>query len=223
MLLAESTRHRMFATGFAQLVEHIPRIGARHDDLECIGTGARQITIVGLDQNLDLAVETLDTNGTSASLLTATFWWRINQVYVSKVGAYGGVNAGDITLEQGGPLDVLTITQRECLSNMAIYSVPRKHTGLMRYANAAVGGTVAATILLLIRSDLDQVDPSLVDVRPAMRARILQSVLAGQYSFDLEHAPLVIPERSDVYALGIAASGTVPVSLFANVLLIPNS
>lgn len=195
--------------------------GNANDD--AAGTAAREITIVGLDVNLDLAVETLATNGAGASLLSTTFWWRINQVYVSKVGTYGGINIAAITLEDTSPGDVLTITARESVSNMAIYSVPRKHTGLMRYAAAAIGGSVAVTVFLVVRPDLDAVDASLSDVRAALRARTLQAVNAGFYNFDLERAPIVIPEKSDVYAVGSSASATPPVSLFANVLLIPNS
>lgn len=192
--------------------------GSAVDD--AAGNGARQITIVGLDSNLDIATEVLTTAGASASAYTSTLWWRINQVFVSRVGTYGGINAADITIEDGTPADVLTITQRESLSNLALFSVPRAHTGLMRYASAAIGGSVVTTVFLSVRSSIDQV---VAPFAPAVRARFLRSVNAGAFNFDLENAPLVIPEKSDVYAIGSTATGSATVSLFANVLLVPNS
>jgi len=69
-----------------------------NDDLT--GTGARTVTIVGLDSSWDALTETVDLDGTTTVNSTGSFL-RINQVYVASVGS-GGDSAGSITIDVGG-------------------------------------------------------------------------------------------------------------------------
>jgi hypothetical protein len=67
------------------------------------GSGAREITIIGLDSNGDVITETLATAGASASAATAQTFMRLTKAFVSKSGTYAtqtaGTQAGSITIE----------------------------------------------------------------------------------------------------------------------------
>lgn len=66
------------------------------------GSGAREITIIGLNASFVEVTQTLATAGTSASSATGTALIRITRTYVSVMGTYRGSNAGTITVRISG-------------------------------------------------------------------------------------------------------------------------
>jgi hypothetical protein len=72
-------------------------LSASGDDSSA-GSGAQQITVQGLDANWDDQEATVLMNGVTPVTLTGTTWRRINRMFVSRMGTYGGSNAGIITL-----------------------------------------------------------------------------------------------------------------------------
>ena len=66
------------------------------------GTGARTIQIEGLDSSFNPITEVITLNGTSASTATTQPFLRVYRAYVLTCGAYGGVNAGTITIRVSG-------------------------------------------------------------------------------------------------------------------------
>lgn len=89
------------------------------------GTGARSVTVEGLDSSFARATETIATNGASASSSTSTSFIRIDKAYVETAGAYKGVNAGTITIEiTAGGTDVISIPSGESHSTFGFYAIP---------------------------------------------------------------------------------------------------
>lgn len=87
------------------------------------GTGARTITIAGLDINYAPVVQVVTLNGTSVvSIPTSLF--RLNSSSVASVGT-GGTNAGDITIRRsGGGITQALIPAGISGTRQAVYTVP---------------------------------------------------------------------------------------------------
>jgi len=93
------------------------------------GPGARQVLISGLDATGRRAAEVVATAGASASSLTETEFWRVQEVIVLSVGTYGTgpgptANAGDITIEDAGGNVWATVGANRGRSQIAAYTVP---------------------------------------------------------------------------------------------------
>jgi hypothetical protein len=97
--------------------------GNTNDDAS--GTHAREITVVGLDENGDEQSETIATNGVLASTATTTTFLRVYRAYVSAVGTYGEVNAAAIDIENSaGTIDMIQIPNAVGQSLFGGYTVP---------------------------------------------------------------------------------------------------
>ena len=99
-----------FGTSFVTLTEdsaislYAPPTAARRIQIaggnandDAAGTGAQQITVVGLDEESQPAQESIATAGASASSFTTTTFTRVNGAFVSIAGS-GGSNEGDVVL-----------------------------------------------------------------------------------------------------------------------------
>lgn len=91
------------------------------------GTGAKEIIVEGLDANYQPVSEAIATNGISASAATTAAFLRLDRAYVTKVGS-GGVNAGNITIEQTGGTVMNFIEANEGQTQMAALTVPAGST-----------------------------------------------------------------------------------------------
>ena len=95
------------------------------------GTGARELTVIGIDTNLNEVVETIVTSGTNASAYTSNSFWRVYRAYVSSVGTYGGNNIGNIVVEHSSAVDIIDILAGEGQSQHAAYTIPAGKTGYL--------------------------------------------------------------------------------------------
>jgi hypothetical protein len=87
-------------------------------------TGARTVTIQGLDGNFEIASETITLNGASASAATTTTFSRVLRVFVATTGS-GRVNAADIVIEDsGGAATYATIPAGKSQSEIGFLTVP---------------------------------------------------------------------------------------------------
>lgn len=97
------------------------------------GTGAREVTIQGIDASGNLASEAIATNGASASSATTTQFIRLFRAWVSESGSYTGAShAGTITIEDSSSTEDWLIIDStitpEGQSEVAVYSVPKGYT-----------------------------------------------------------------------------------------------
>lgn len=101
------------------------------------GAGAREVTLVGLDETWAEATEAVATAGASASSATTTTFTRLYRAYVSSSGTYATSAAGShesaITIENGaGGTDWATISATDfphSQTEIGAYSVPTGYTG----------------------------------------------------------------------------------------------
>lgn len=100
------------------------------------GTGAREVTFVGLDENWAEVTEAVATAGASASSATTTTFTRLYRAYVSSSGTYAtsaaGSHAATITIENGaGGTTWATIDATDfplSQTEIGAYSVPTGYT-----------------------------------------------------------------------------------------------
>ena len=91
------------------------------------GTGARTLTIQGLDSNWDIQEVVYTLNGTTPVVTTET-WMRVNKVHTTTVGS-GGVNAGTITFTHSNTTALCAqINAGEGCSHACVYSVPNNYS-----------------------------------------------------------------------------------------------
>lgn len=92
------------------------------------GSGARQVTLIGLDTTGSPLTQVLTTAGAAASSYSSSAFLRLNYAYVSSCGTYLGSNAGNIWIEDSGGNSVGIILAGNGGTEQPIYSVPLGHT-----------------------------------------------------------------------------------------------
>ena len=95
------------------------------------GTGARTLTIYGLDESYEEITEVVTLNGTTP-VVTTNQWFGVNRMVITTVGS-GGTNAGVLTAKvtTGGTNTQAHIPIGLGSSQQAIFFVPNNHTALM--------------------------------------------------------------------------------------------
>lgn len=112
------------------------------------GTGARTISVTGLDSSYDEITETVIMDGTTP-VATANGYWIIHRIIVLTAGS-GGTNAGTITgtsAAAGTPV-LISVAIGQGQSQFGIYQVPRNKTLLILDigASSTTTGTVNISV-----------------------------------------------------------------------------
>ena len=192
------------------------------------GTGAREITIVGLDENFIEQTVTLATAGTSASANTAVTFVRIYRAYVSESGRYalatstGGSHEENVTIENSaGTEDWLTIPKSGfsfSQSEVSAYTVPAGYTAFINTIIVSVDSTKTASVLGFTRADADDAAP------PYQAARVFLEL--GAVSGEEEIIPNTpfgpYSEKTDIVFMAKVPSSTAEVDIDFEIILIEN-
>lgn len=104
------------------------RAGGNANDTAA-GTGARTLTVYGLNETWALASESITLAGASASAATTTTFIRVHRVTVDTVGTYTGGNTGAITIETTGGTLVAAIEAGRSRTTLGLYTIPAGMTG----------------------------------------------------------------------------------------------
>jgi hypothetical protein len=176
------------------------------------GSGARQVTVVGLGADWTEVSQTVTTNGTTAVALTTPLL-RLYRWYVSSSGTYGtsanASHAGTLTIRAaGGGATWSTITVSPFpmgQSQIGAYTVPLGKTAYLLTADMFVSSTKAVDLLLFQRPNANDV------ATPYSGAIRLISQWAGvtgtvQYKPRYPRGAFVGP--CDIGFMGKVASGT---------------
>jgi hypothetical protein len=183
------------------------------------GTGARTVTLFGLDANYAEISETVTLNGQTAVNTTNTYI-RINRMVVNTAGS-GGQNAGviyagDGTVTSGVPAEkYATIAAGDNQSLMALWTVPADHTAYLLQKDitaATAQNNKYATIHLVARpfGEVFQTkDKHVID----------NGVLHQAYSI-----PLKFEEKTDieVRCIGDSSGANIAVSAGLDIIYIRN-
>lgn len=111
-----------------------------------LGTGARTVSITGLDVNYVEQEETVNLNGTTPVVTTRTDWFRIREVIVTSSGS-GQENAGNITIRvSGGGLTRSLIRTGNSKTYNGFFTVPAGKTLLIQYRQIPIPKNGDATV-----------------------------------------------------------------------------
>ena len=181
------------------------------------GTGARTVTIQGLDGNYESIEETVTVRSGVAS--TAQFL-RVFRAFVVTSGSTG-TNEGNIIISTGAAgtgtvlADIGTIgtgtTYGLGQTQLALYTIPAHCTGYLTTWNIGVGSyNDAVTVSLLSR-----------EFNSAFRTRDIMDVPGGSHVRNYS-VPIRLPAKTDVEIIGIASTGTNISSSF-DIILVENT
>jgi len=112
------------------------------------GTGARTVTVSGLDANFDEISETVSLNGQAGVQLNgASNWYRVNRVVVNTAGS-GGANAGvlyvgtEATPSGGVPTNkYATVAIGDNQTLMCLWTVPRGYTAYLHQKDVSASSS----------------------------------------------------------------------------------
>ena len=181
------------------------------------GAGAREITIQGIDDNLNEITETITTAGAAASAVTTALFWRVHRMWVSSVGTYGVANTAAITLENGtGGTDIIRIAATEGQTEDAIFTIPTGKTGYLLSAFITVDANQDADIKIYTRGDIN-------DTTAPMKSKRLKKHFTGvseNVNYNPRSPNTVLPALTDIWVEAQGGGGSTAVSADLEILLI---
>lgn len=176
------------------------------------GTGARTVTVSGLDADYKDKTVSVTLNGTSAVAISGT-WLRINRAFVTSSGTGGGA-AGTITIQDVGATVVYANLGLGNQTQMAVYTVPAGHTlyvDQLTFTAAVSIGANSAVVKLNTRDFGSN----------TFRTRYIADLQSGELINSLQY-PLALPEKTDIEARAVMSAGTASIAAFFDGVLIAN-
>ena len=181
------------------------------------GTGARTVTIQGLDGNYESIEETVTVR---SGVATTAQFLRVFRAFVVTSGSTG-TNEGNIIISTGAAgtgtvlADIGTIgtgtTYGLGQTQLALYTIPADKTGYLTAWNIGVGSyNDSVTVSLLSR-----------EFNSAFRTRDIMDVPGGSHVRNYS-VPIKLPAKTDVEIIGIASTGTNISSSF-DIILVDNT
>lgn len=188
------------------------------------GTGAREVTVIGLNGSWQEVTQTVTTNGTTAVAL-GTNLIRLYRWYVSSSGTYAtqstGSHAGTLTIrESGGGATWSTIGIAPFptgQSQIGSYTIPTGYTGYLLSKNIFVDSTKEADIYFFQRPLANDVSSPFSGAM-----RLFEREVGVTGGFELKtvapKGPFVGP--CDLGFMGKTSTGTAEVSVEFELLLV---
>ncbi len=178
------------------------------------GTGARTVTVYGLDADYNEISELVTLNG-QTPVNTTKSYLRVNRMIVRSAGS-GGANAGEIytgtgTVTSGVPANVYAVINGIAGSNqtlMALWTVPAGYTAyLLQYdiSNGTTSNTPAVCKLILAVRPFSEV----------FQSKDVKSLTTGMHVEETFSVPQRIEEKSDIEVRAISSSNSVSFDISA--------
>jgi len=130
-------------------------------DTATTGSGAREITIVGINASGAVVTDTLATAGTSDSSATSNSYIRLLKAYVSKSGTYATSTAGShvgtiaIKTNAGTPIGSISSTNfPRGSTQIGAYTIPANKKGFIEYMSITVDSNKTANIAMFKRGNI---------------------------------------------------------------------
>jgi hypothetical protein len=191
------------------------------------GSGAREVTLIGLDENFLEVSEALATAGASASSATTTTFTRLYRAYVSASGTYATAAAsshsGDIVIENGaGGTDWATIDSADfpkSQSEIGAFSVPAGSTGYVKLRDVSIDSGKTVDLVFFSRTNIDETAAPYT----AMRAQSVVSGVSGGSietfgAVDIPFGPYVGP--TDLGFMAKVDTGTAKVAVEFEIFIV---
>jgi len=167
------------------------------------GTGAQQVTVVGLDGTFAEVTQVIATNGTTPVVL-ATSLIRVNSMTVTAAGA-NGANQGQIDLvdQATGTIIYTTIIADENNAQSSLFTVPAGLRGVIVFRDYGVTGTEGRIRLKAT------VNHDFSAVVPGVFRTIDLSSMYDTSATNTKRLPLVVPSQTDIKVTAIDLAGFV--------------
>lgn len=180
------------------------------------GSGAREITLVGLNASGDVITEAIATAGASASATTTQSFIRLTSAYVSKSGTYAsqttGSQAGAITIERStGGEDWAVIadgTLGKGQAEIAAYTTPRFKSAAVMNMIVSSDSDKKSNIVMFKRENILETAAPYSPM--TLVVEFPQSAGLIDVAFD---PPLYFPPLCDFGFLASVSASTVDVSI----------
>lgn len=180
------------------------------------GIGAREITIIGIDENLLEVSKTIITSGVNASSATTTSFWRLYRAYVSQVGTYGETNVGDIVIEDSsGNNEMLVISADNGQTQHGAYSVPSGKIGHILSVHLTTDASKAGDFRLFVRDNFTNNQPPMT----AKRLRLYFDGVLGQIAYAPSSPSVTLNPLSDIWVEARGRGANTEVSVDFEILL----
>lgn len=188
------------------------------------GSGAREVTIIGLDASWNEVIQTVPTNGTTAVALSTNLI-RLYRWYVSSSGTYAtqstGSHAGTLTIQESGGGAVwseIGITPFPLgQSEIACYTVPIGYTAYLLTKTVSVDSVKSVDVYFFQRPNANDVT---TPYSGTMRMIEKEIGVTGSIDFRIvsPKGPFVGP--CDLGFMGKSSAGTADVSAEFELLLV---
>jgi len=186
------------------------------------GAGTREVTIQGIDSNLNEVTEVIATAGASASSATTTSFWRVHRAWVSDPGTYGGNNTGNIVIEDsGGAASHIMIAAAEGQTQYAGFTIPTGKTGyLLSYWGSVGSNKDDAELKIWTRKNFNIVTPGTAGIS-AKRLKLNFDGATGFIPYTPISPELALAALTDVWVTAVGASaGSSTISIDFEILLV---
>lgn len=176
-------------------------------------TGARTVTIEGLDANYEPVSATVTMDGTSPVSTTGVSFLRVNRVYVATAGS-SATNEGTITIANSTPTTLASIAAGAGIAEQCVYTVPANNTAyITRYMLSSYNSTAGAATA------------GQIYIRPFGGAFLLATTVripgTGAFTCEADY-PYPVTEKSDIDFRALALAGTSNVSAQLQMVVIQN-
>jgi hypothetical protein len=161
------------------------------------GTGARTVTLEGLDDNYDALSTTVTMNGTASVETVGATFLRIFRAYVATAGS-GEVNDGLISIKDNA--DTVTLAQIAAdkgQSQMALWTVPADHELFVTQINASESANKK------VRVRLFSCDRSVANQSWRLKEEMVVNLSDTSRRFEV---PLKFTEKTDIEMRGEATT-----------------
>jgi len=196
--------------------------GNANDD--AAGTGAREVTVVVLDETGAEITETIATAGASASTVTTVTAIRLLRAFVSKSGAYPtalvGSHDDDIVIENGsGGTDWATIGNTDfarSITSIGFYTVPLGFTAFVHSISITVDSTKSASVIAVKRENILE---AAAPFTPMITLLELGGI-SGQDNETLKLPSEGFAALTDIGLVGMIATGSTEIDINFRILLV---
>jgi hypothetical protein len=182
----------------------IEAISTSVNDTNVSGSGARKVTVQGIDDNYDLISEELILQGKSISAPSSTSFLRVFKATVTEVGTYGGGNDGTITIRiSGGGDTLLVIDEGICKSESSLFCVPRNKILKLKNIKINIEGKREFSVRLMKRESYDL---SVTSIKPS-EVLWRHNEVRDEYTTNFL-SEITIPEKTDLWIKTKSSNGT---------------
>lgn len=188
------------------------------------GSGAREVTVVVLDETGAQVTETIATAGASASAATTVTAIRLLNSFVSKSGTYPTALVGShddaIVIENGsGGTDWATIGNTDfsrSATSIGFYTVPLGFTAHVHSVSITVDSTKSASVIAVKRQNILE---TAAPFTPMITLLELGGI-SGQDNESLKLPSEAFPALTDIGVVGMIATGSTEIDVNFRILLI---